>query len=414
MQWYRKYLDLFKVNNSFNLNTKNNTETVITTHTDTQLIRTFKDVWSIAVKNNWIIFDKQQIESYLLSVGNLSSFDCEWKKSLSNPQPYIAKLAGITVIPGSKLLIDSKDNILGDELVDGVELFLLPPKRWDMKIISPNQLSFKTPPLSDEIITIGIHLTGEHEANYFHWLTEILPRLYLYLKLRPNNSIPLLVSAGLHHNLYELLRIVSGNEQQIKFLDANLSYKVQHLIYPADVSRIFDVYDRAPSLETTYLPVNLLKKMALEIKTAIQTNDDIDSIKLYVKRNSSYRQLLNEDEVERFLMSCGYLSIDTGQLSIHQQINFFSRAKSVIGPSGAAITNIIWCKEQTKILILHSDHPFKKYPYWDALARTSGANISYLQGPRANNVTGFFETHDDYYIDIDALKNAITGLDIKS
>jgi hypothetical protein len=71
------------------------------------------------------------------------------------------------------------------------------------------------------------------------------------------------------------------------------------------------------------------------------------------------------------------------------------------------MTNILWCQSNTQIIILHSDHPYKKYPYWDALARVANARIQYLSGPRAHVVKGYFQVHDDYNIDIEALQKRI-------
>jgi hypothetical protein len=62
---------------------------------------------------------------------------------------------------------------------------------------------------------------------------------------------------------------------------------------------------------------------------------------------------------------------------VPEQIALFSRAEMIVGPSGAALVNVLWCRENCRVLVLHSDHPFKKYPYWDVLARVSGIRISF-------------------------------------
>lgn len=369
------------------------------------------DLWSVAVRKSWISVDKSKVDHYLRSVDGLSAIDQEWKSSISNPHPYIAILENVTLIPGSKLVIDGEGNALSDEMDAGFRIFSLRPKRWDMELSNGPRLTFKPLPLANEVIPVGIHLMGEHEANYFHWVTEILPRIYLYIKLTRDDDTQLLVSDGLNDNLYDLLRIVCGSKRVIKRLKSDLSYRVERLVYPSDVNRIFDVYDRAPSHETTYLSVGLLRNLMQAIKLAISPSTSKGHKRIFVKRASTYRRLLSEEEVENFLVDRGFLSIDPGQLSIKEQVELFAQADIVIGPSGAAMTNILWCHNQAKVLVLHSDHPFKKYPYWDALARVSGAKISYLSGPRAQNVKGVFEAHDDYYIHIDSIKYAMRGLD---
>lgn len=116
---------------------------------------------------------------------------------------------------------------------------------------------------------------------------------------------------------------------------------------------------------------------------------------------------MNEPEIERLVTQKGFEVVDPGQLTIKEQIGIFSQCEAVVGPSGAAMANMLWCRPGTRIIILHSDHPFKKYPYWDALARACEAQITYLAGPRAHNVTGIFEAHDDFNINPEELLSAL-------
>lgn len=412
MKWYKKLSMLFSREPAMTENPDSGTaiEPVPIERPDSRVVAPLRDVWSVAAQKGWITVDPETVEQYLQSIGDLSPLDMAWKCSASNPLPYVATLENITLIPGSKVLIDGDGNALSDEMDAGYRTLGLRPKRWDMELSDGPCLGFNALPLADEIIPAGIHLMGEHEANYFHWMTEVLPRIHLYLKLTRENDLPLLVSDGLNDNLYELLRIICGSERVIKRLDPGWRYRVSRLVYPSDVSRIFDVYDRAPSLETTYLPVNLLRDMLLAMKKAISPDARTGGKRVYVKRVSTYRALLNDAEVEHCLAGHGFLSVDPGQLSIKEQVELFAQAEIVIGPSGAALTNIVWCSGHARVLVLHSDHPFKKYPYWDALARVSGARISYLSGPRAHHVSGLFEAHDDYRIQVDTIKHALNEL----
>ena len=370
------------------------------------------DVWSLAVEKGGILFDKAACQGYLRTLASPSPPDREWERSTANPRPYIATLDDVVVIPGTRILIDGQGNARSDEISAGFQSLSLRPKLWDMELLEGPHLSFRPPPLAPETIPAGIHLMGEHQANYFHWFVEILPRLYGYLQLTGETDLPLLVSDNLHGNLYDLLAIVSGKGRAVKRLTNGLGYRVRKLVYPADISRIFDVYDRPPSLETTYLPVGLLKELVRDIRQALPGTDRSGAgpRRLFVKRTSTYRTLLNEAEVETFLAGRGFMPVDPGRLSVSEQVELFSRADIVVGPSGAALTNIVWCAGGARVLVLHADHPFKKYPYWDALARVSGAGISYLAGPRANNVQGLFEAHDDYSIPVDALGGALERL----
>ena len=143
--------------------------------------------------------------------------------------------------------------------------------------------------------------------------------------------------------------------------------------------------------------------MAAGIKSALNVTTSSLGKCLYIKRNSGYRRLLNEPEIESLLTGKDCDIVDPGELSIEEQIRIFSHAETIVGPSGAAMANMLWCRPGTRVIILHSDHPFKKYPYWDALARACEAQVTYLSGPRAHSITGMFEAHDDFSIDPEEL-----------
>lgn len=362
-----------------------------------------RDVRNYAVTRGYLLACGGKASSQMQKIGSVSQVDLDWKCAPSYPVPYIAELKDIVVIPGCRILLNAKGEALSDEIDLGFRWLKLRPKLWDMEITEGPCLHFNSVVVESEVIQVGIHLTGEHEANYFHWIVEVLPRLFLCEKLMTDKHVPLLISDGLHDNLYALLDSIRATERPLMRLQKNCHYFVERLIYPSDVARIFDTYDRAPGTDTVYLPVALLKEMAIKIKNVSGAAKSRYGKRLYIKRTSSYRKLLNEAEIESQMLAKGFEIVEPGSLTVDEQIAMFSQARIIVGPSGAAMTNMLWCEPGTRMVILHSDHPFKKYPYWDALARASDVQIAYLAGPRAHNVTDKFEAHDDYTIIPDVL-----------
>lgn len=345
----------------------------------------------------------------LESFGPVSQADLDWQNSPCYPAPYIAELKDVRVLPGSRILVNSAGHALSDEIEFGFRVFGLRPKLRNMEITGGPDLNFESSPHEPILIPAGIHLTGEHEANYFHWIVEVLPRLFLCEKMLTDKQVPVLVSGGLHENLHALLNIIRSPARPVLTLQKGCCYSVARLIYPSDLTRILDTYDRAPGKDTTYLPVALLRAMKTEIKSSIKAGTSNFGKGIYIKRNSSYRRLLNESEIEKLLAGQGFVTVDTGELSIEEQIGVFAHCELIVGPSGAAMTNMLWCRPGTRVVILHSDHPFKKYPYWDALARACELRITYLAGARAHNITGMFEVHDDFRINPEELRQLVTA-----
>jgi capsular polysaccharide biosynthesis protein len=210
--------------------------------------------------------------------------------------------------------------------------------------------------------------------------------------------------------LYALLDLVRHPERPVLKLRKSSRYRVQSLIYPSDLSRILDVHDRPPNTDTTYIPVDLLGEMVKSIKRAGMPPVAQGKKRLFLRRGSTYRKLLNQTEIERTLTERNFLPVDLNSMSVEEQIGLFSQAEVVVGPSGAGMTNIMWCEPSARVIVLHSDHPFKRYPYWDALGRVSGARMHYLAGPRAFNVTDQYEIHDDYRIDPGRLTDCLADL----
>ncbi|MCK7583484.1 MAG: glycosyltransferase family 61 protein [Chromatiales bacterium] len=141
-----------------------------------------------------------------------------------------------------------------------------------------------------------------------------------------DKQIPILVSEGLHANLYALLDRVRAPDRPVMKLNRSCQHSVLRLIYPSDLARIFDTYDRAPSADTVYLPVALLREMAAKIKNVSGVTTSSCGRRLYIRRNSSYRRLLNQPEIESLLIEKNFEVVDPGNLTLEEQIDLFSQA----------------------------------------------------------------------------------------
>jgi hypothetical protein len=270
---------------------------------------------SYAKKKRAIIYDPSQLEKIILGSHHIPQYDIDWRQSKACPHSYIAMLKNIMMITSTSLFINKQDQVLSDEMIFEFHTFGLRPKLWDMELSEKARINkMAVYGIGKKVIDEGIHLTGEYETNYFHWLVEILPKLYLYEQLANEKTIPLLVSDNNHVNMYELLNLICSNRPIIK-CKPRMKYKVKKLIYLSNVSTILSLYDRAPDQETTYVPVGLLKNMVADILSKVRKQPIMNCRRLYLKRHSNYRNLLNQEAVEAMLMANGFVSIDPSLLS---------------------------------------------------------------------------------------------------
>ena len=69
-----------------------------------------------------------------------------------------------------------------------------------------------------------------------------------------------------------------------------------------------------------------------------------------LKKYASYRILLNEDKIKKYLSSLGFLILKPENYSLEDQIKLYCNASCVIGLYGAAMMMITFCKKNTIIL----------------------------------------------------------------
>lgn len=363
-----------------------------------------QDLWTAPSTDRLISVDKKMATEILHRL-----YDRDLKYVSKNNQdlcPYVAELRNVRILPGSRVVLTENDHALSDEMTFSFCKASAQPKRnhFGMKLKEGPKLALELPKEVASPIECGIHLTCEHEHNYFHWVAEILPRLLAFEKVSSDKSTPLLISDGLHENLYRLLDLVRDPQRPIIKLEREKVYRVGQLTYPADVSRVLDdTADVSPG-EFDFIPAGLLQEVSKVVKERLSIAALSSRRRLYLVRNRKYRIPSNQDEVVSCLANLRFTAVDTGVLTIEEQVRLFSEAQTIVSPTGAACTNMLWAPQGAQLLVLHSDHEKLAFPYWNALARANGIEISYLSGSR-NHVRP--NVHDDFVVDTNSLIDAV-------
>ena len=76
--------------------------------------------------------------------------------------------------------------------------------------------------------------------------------------------------------------------------------------------------------------------------------------KIFVSRHAQQRPLLNQEAAEAAMRERGFTVVDTAQMTLTEQIALFKGASMVVGPLGAALTNIVFCPRGSRIVALTS------------------------------------------------------------
>jgi len=219
-------------------------------------------------------------------------------------------------------------------------------------------------------------------ANYAHWITEVLPRISLFCTSQHSTGMPVIVNDGLHRNILESLGIVIGNSHEVITIPASVPINVGHL-YITSATGYVPFSRRTNRLKNhshgLFSPCGLLSMRNHVMKNLHCAAHKIGR-RILIRRNSAIRNIANALEIEEKLVSRGFTVIEPENLTFAEQVAAFSNADMVVGATGAAFANLVFCKPSTRIIILISDYKYMPYGYWQNMACAVGNQVTYVLG----------------------------------
>lgn len=245
--------------------------------------------------------------------------------------------------------------------------------------------------------------------NYAHWMTEVLPRICLFCMDERFDGIPVIVNDNLHANLMESLLMIAGANHTIMTLPIGRSVEIEQLFsvsptgYVPFERRTNRLINHSHGLFSPYA----LTALGNKLKAIVPADGIVSPQKIYLRRNSGIRKIINNAEIETVLTRNGFSIIEPEQLSFAQQVILFSNANVVVAGTGAACANLIFCKPAAHILILISKHKDLSYGYWQNMSCAIGGRVTYVLGDVEKKSA--LNIHGDYSIntaDILAALNA--------
>jgi capsular polysaccharide biosynthesis protein len=178
--------------------------------------------------------------------------------------------------------------------------------------------------------------------NYYHWLTAILPRIYLVEKARliGNVDFYLVPDDALRFQVETLDLLGIPREARIS------SRKTPHVAADAVIAT------KHPCPNVQDVPrwiVEWLRDAFLE-KSSHQEYSRF----VYIGRaDARKRRLLNEDECfSTVLQPLGFEAYQLPKMPFISQIRLFAGADAIVGIHGAALTNLSFCRNGTSVVEL--------------------------------------------------------------
>lgn len=324
---------------------------------------------------------------------------------------YVARIDHSLAIGGTRYLVDCSGAILHDENAnffkwEDVAIKYEKAKRSKLGSLLRVEVGLR----QGAWVESGLNIMHEYENNYFHFIAETFPRIVLAEESALPVEIPYLITGGLHPNIKKLCDLVRDADRAVINLERGTLYRVEEMYYPSDLTSMIDAYNGGRAAQQSGLDIGRIRIGVDRCLGFFPSEAGAKKRRIFASRSGTYRKLLNQDQIEERIVELGFEVVDTNNMDLESQIRLFRDAEIIAGPTGAQISNMVWCQPGAKVLVLASDHPSHQLYFWALLGQVSNAAVTVLQGPRSHLRKHVYSLHDDYSVDENAVIEAVSRL----
>ena len=338
-----------------------------------------------------------------VAIGQPEIIDCRPPLSLDPLQPEILEKIGEHRLDAPRVLVVEDARLMGRHAVVSTQddRILLESTLNEMQYLQRSILS----PLHEPSDPIDIVRQLTHVAHYdslcilvnlfsrgfYHWMTEVLPRLERWQALREEvgMDVPLLIDPDPAPWMLESLRLLGFDTFPVQPWQATQA-RVRHLYLPTLPGAVGLVSPRS---------CRWMAQRMLQSAGALEASGPAERI--YISRAATARRrVLNEEALMPLLQERGFRLYQLEKLSIAEQIRLFHNAEAIIGPHGAGFTNMIYAKEAAVL-------EFFEPGYGNGCYYTMAQGLGHRYGVMLGESQG-----EDMLIDADRLRRSLDLLGI--
>lgn len=215
-------------------------------------------------------------------------------------------------------------------------------------------LALARPAPRTELLDKGLLISGGSEVNYYHWVLEILSQLQFLDELPGEyDGYPVLISAH-SQNIPAIKALIEaiGISRPVVFLQSVVSYCVTDLLLisaPNNCIPNFKGTARSLAEYSFARPesIQFLRDKALPLAADI-ARDTLPK-QVFLGRKGFLRPY-NQAEILAHLEPLGFVCVYMEEQDIQHQVAIMANADIIIGPTGAAWTNIIFATKGARAL----------------------------------------------------------------
>lgn len=292
------------------------------------------------------------------------------------------------------LLIGKTGNLIYNEKIiisDINESFILGHQYFKSNFSTPIKKS------EDELFfsTVGIDKGHKH---FYHFFIDFLPRIFYLLEALPKTSITIITNSDLASYQKFAYDYVVKKYPNIKIIQMpkNEIWELPNAVF------LYHNCNVHPSfVDKGYL--HFLREIFVKGQ-GVEEKDNIHGNRYYISRNDTKnRNVINEDELKPILEEYGFKIVYPTHFSHKDQIEMFANAEAIVAPAGAALTNLLFVRPETKVVGFYPSDLLSSCHMWTC----KGVGIKYHK----HIITGAREgSRGHYRIEKEQLINALEDM----
>lgn len=262
----------------------------------------------------------------------------------------------------------------------------------------------------------GFLLEGIFSSNWYHFVTQVLPKIK-YTSQIPKD-VPIIVPPHCqeNNNFRQALEIFVKQyalERQITYMPYNGAYIVKTL-YVASAQGLLIPNLKKKVKEMSRPEWCLYKKSTIDFirETMLKVMDTTKTYpeKIYISRkNASARRSFNEDEIAEYMSTVGYAIVAPETYSVAEQVALFHHAKCIVACSGAALTNLLYCQQGCKVIIMNNYR--QSIGVFNTIAAFAGAESLDVSGYDEDILIGM-DVHKSFIMPQQRLRDAMERMEM--
>jgi capsular polysaccharide biosynthesis protein len=231
----------------------------------------------------------------------------------------------------------------------------------------------------------ALYIGSRAPYNWYHWLINLLPALHIANLAGVDERVPLLLPSRVKQTVQMLESLeVFRRGREVLWIPDDAVVQVQDLYWPES-----PVFDSPFSIARSSR-----RPLALHPEAMESFRDELlehfrhlpapaRSERVYLARRPRSSRPFNGEEVETWAIELGFRVVFVEELSFSDQVALFRGAEFVIGPTGAAFTNMLFASAKARGLrFVGKAEPFENY--FSNLSTVCGARILDVVGTPSN------------------------------